>query len=420
MLAITGANDPPTITDSKPAFVTMSEDGSPTAFDLTLNATDPENDTLTWSIRPERRPPTALFRREQHRQLQAHQLYPDADYNGSDSFVVQVDDVGTAVRTDLGQSDHHLGQRRTRVTTSVGTSAFTEVGGAVTVDSAVTVSDVGPTPTWPSATVTISNLLDTSLETLAATTTGTSITASYVAPTLTLSGSDTKAHYQQVLQSVTYNDSSQNPSTTTRTLNFVANDGALDSTTATKSVSVTAVNDAPTASNLSAPESYTEDAGAVDLTDIVTADVDNASLTATLTLEHIAAGTLSTATSGSITSTFAAGVWNASGPICRRQHAAGWGDLHARAELQRRLPMCYQRQRRQPRRTGTQLVSVSAVNDAPSGTNNTITLLDDGSHTFAAADFGFGDAADSPANTFSAVTITTLPANGSLEAPAWP
>ncbi len=130
------------------------------------------------------------------------------------------------------------------VTTSGGSSAFTEDGGAITVDGSVTVTDPD-NANLASATVTISNLLDAGLETLAATTAGTSITANYVAPTLTLSGSDTLAHYQQVLRSVTYNNSSQNPNITARTLSFVANDGALNSTAATKSVTVTAVDDAP-------------------------------------------------------------------------------------------------------------------------------------------------------------------------------
>ena len=60
-------------------------------------------------------------------------------------------------------------------------------------------------------------------------------------------------------------------------------------------------------------------------------------------------------------------------------------------------------------------VSVTAVNDAPTGTNATITLAEDGSKTFAAADFGFADAADTPANTLSAVIITTLPTAGTLK-----
>ena len=58
---------------------------------------------------------------------------------------------------------------------------------------------------------------------------------------------------------------------------------------------------------------------------------------------------------------------------------------------------------------------MTAVNDAPAGTDKTLTALEDQAHTFAAADFGFSDPNDSPANTFVAVIITTLPAAGSLE-----
>src|SRR5262249_36613129 len=67
---------------------------------------------------------------------------------------------------------------------------------------------------------------------LAASTGGTSITASYNAAseTLTLTGSDTLADYQQVLDSVTFNSTSENPddfgSATTRQVTWVLNDGA--------------------------------------------------------------------------------------------------------------------------------------------------------------------------------------------------
>src|SRR5690606_24794610 len=59
-------------------------------------------------------------------------------------------------------------------------------------------------------------------------------------------------------------------------------------------------------------------------------------------------------------------------------------------------------------------IDVTSVNDAPSGSNNTITINEDGSHTFALADFGFSDSNDSPENSLLAVLITTVPANGSL------
>src|SRR5437763_4007014 len=46
---------------------------------------------------------------------------------------------------------------------------------------------------------------------------------------------------------------------------------------------------------------------------------------------------------------------------------------------------------------------------------NTVTILEDGSKTFAAADFGFTDPSDSSANTLAAVRITTLPGAGILQ-----
>ncbi|MDO9004270.1 MAG: Ig-like domain-containing protein, partial [Aquabacterium sp.] len=62
----------------------------------------------------------------------------------------------------------------------------------------------------------------------------------------------------------------------------------------------------------------------------------------------------------------------------------------------------------------TMTVNVTAVNDAPGGTNNTVTTPEDTAYTFTAADFGFTDPNDSPANTLSGVRITTLPGAGSL------
>jgi len=59
-------------------------------------------------------------------------------------------------------------------------------------------------------------------------------------------------------------------------------------------------------------------------------------------------------------------------------------------------------------------VTVNEVNDAPSGVSKTVTILEDGSKTFTALDFGFTDLNDIPANTLSAVIITLLPGDGSL------
>ena len=77
------------------------------------------------------------------------------------------------------------------------------------------------------------------------------ITGSYSATTgvLTLSGSSSVANYQTALRSVTYFNSSDNPSQT-RTISYQVDDGSAAndaSNVVTSTVSVTPVNDAPLA-----------------------------------------------------------------------------------------------------------------------------------------------------------------------------
>ncbi|MCB1382271.1 MAG: tandem-95 repeat protein [Notoacmeibacter sp.] len=57
---------------------------------------------------------------------------------------------------------------------------------------------------------------------------------------------------------------------------------------------------------------------------------------------------------------------------------------------------------------------ITPVNDAPQGTDNSFSLLDNQTHTFTAAEFGFSDPLDSPPDAFMSVIITTLPAGGTL------
>jgi hypothetical protein len=105
-------------------------------------------------------------------------------------------------------------------------------------------------------------------------------------------------------------------------LQIVTNDqgntgtGGASSDSDTVAITVNPVNDPPTATNLSAGQSYTEDTPLA-LKPIVVTDIDSANVTATLTLSNIAAGGLSTGTSGAVTSTYNAGtgVWTASGAI---------------------------------------------------------------------------------------------------------
>jgi hypothetical protein len=197
------------------------------------------------------------------------------------------------------------------VTAGGGSSTFTEDGPAVTVDPGLTVTDADDT-TLASATVTITNLTDAGRETLAATTAGTTLVASWVAPTLTLSGSDTVASYQAVLRTVTYVNTSQDPDPTSRVVAFAALDADGAGAPATTSVVVTPVNDAPVATAGGGSPTFTEDGAAVAVDPAFTVtDADDATLaSATVTITNLTdAGseTLAATTAG----TAIAAVWSA-------------------------------------------------------------------------------------------------------------
>ena len=64
--------------------------------------------------------------------------------------------------------------------------------------------------------------------------------------------------------------------------------------------------------------------------------------------------------------------------------------------------------------TASSSITVNRVNDAPVGTNNTVTTAEDAPYVFRAADFGFSDPLDTPPNALLAVKLTTLPGAGAL------
>ena len=118
---------------------------------------------------------------------------------------------------------------------------FAEGGAPVAVDPALTLTDSQST-TLASATVAISSGLAPG-DVLAADTAGTAITASYSAGTLTLSGTDTLADYQAVLQRVTFGGTTTDGGS--RTILWSADDGTTTAS-AVSTVTYTAPPSAPT------------------------------------------------------------------------------------------------------------------------------------------------------------------------------
>jgi hypothetical protein len=85
----TPANQPPVITEGASKAVSMDENGSPVPFALTLHATDADHDPLTWSILT---PPFKYAYASVVAGAGVVTYSPPANYNGGDSFVVQVSD----------------------------------------------------------------------------------------------------------------------------------------------------------------------------------------------------------------------------------------------------------------------------------------------------------------------------------------
>ena len=300
------------------------------------------------------------------------------------------------------------------------------------------------TPALASLTVTITNLLDGVAESLAASTGGTSITASYTPGTgvLALTGVDTVANYQQVLRTVTYANASQSASPAARVVSFVANDGTFDSAPRVATVTLVGVNDAPTAAAGAALAAVPEDA-ASPVGDTI------ANLFGALFSDPDAGDSLAGVAVRANPALAAEGAWQYS-----TNGGASWASLGAVSDAAARVLAAGDRLRFLPAADfigvpaplsvrlldssvpviGGALVDVSgnggtsaisattaelatsviSVNDAPTGTDRVLAGTEDASVVLGAADFGFADAHDVPPNAFAAVRIDTLPAAGVL------
>ncbi len=245
----------------------------------------------------------------------------------------------------------------------------TEAGGAVALDDiVVTDPDSGETIT---ATLTLSS---TSAGSLSTGTYG-SATSTYNAGTGVWTVTGSVADVNAALAAVALTPSANNEQnfTITTRIRDAANTGPADGTV---TITVTPVNDAPSATNLTQSKAATEGGSAVALDDIVVTDVDSGeTITATFTLSAPGAGTLSTGTYGSATSTFNAGsgVWTVTGSVADVNAALAAVALTPSANNDQNFTITTRI--RDAANTGpadgTLTITVTAVNDAPSATNLT-------------------------------------------------
>ena len=186
---------------------------------------------------------------------------PNGGYNGVDTLTIITDDLGnTGTGGALQDSDQvsiTVGNPNAPVidldandssgqTAADFAATWTEGSGAVAiVDTDGTLIDSDENLT--SLAVTITNLLDGAAEILTANAGATGLSVNYDSGTgvLTISGAGTAAQYQQVLRTVTYNNTSDMPDITARIVTFTATDAISNGSTATTTLTVVATNDAP-------------------------------------------------------------------------------------------------------------------------------------------------------------------------------
>ncbi len=186
-----------------------------------------------------------------------------SDTNSGGFFTGSLDEVSfyTTVLSQTTVTDHYLLGTATVpepvVHTTVADLAYLE-NGTTAVDDLLTVGD-GDSANLTSATVDMTTNYVNGEDTLAFTNQN-GITGTWTASTgiMALSGSATVAQYQAALRSITYNNNSDYPNTSTRTVTFAVSDGTNNSNTASRNVTVTAVNDAP--SGTSGTLTFNEDA----------------------------------------------------------------------------------------------------------------------------------------------------------------
>ena len=196
------ANQAPVISQGASVSVVMSEDGNPTPFAVIIDAIDPDGNPLTWSLSSIASHGNAAVSGNGASPVVTYT--PTANYNGPDSFIVQVSD-----------------------------GSLTD-----TIAVNVTIQPVNDVPVANGQSVSTPENIAKSITLIGTDIDGDALTYTIVTqPTHgTLSGTGSSQTYTPTTNF--YGSDS---------FTFKVNDGSVDSNTATVTITVTAVNDAPVA-----------------------------------------------------------------------------------------------------------------------------------------------------------------------------
>ena len=300
---------------------------------------------------------------------------PAANFAGTDTFSYTVSDGNGGTATAFVTVTVTPANDAPVVAVTALPLTYTENAPPAVVDPTLTVSDVDNT-TLAGATVTVVGYA-AGEDVLALPTPIAGITATFDAATgvLTLTGTASVANYQLALRTVTYANTSDNPTVGPRSLAVVVSDGTTNSTPSARPLTVVAVNDAPVA--VADAVTVAEDSGATTF-NVLTNDTDPENDALTVTGVTQAANGVVTFTGTGVTYTPAA---NFNGPDTFTYTISdGNGGTS----------------------TATVSVTVTPVPDAPVATDDTATTNED---TPVAVDVLANDT-DADGNALSVTAVT--------------
>lgn len=244
-LTYTTLGNPPVIAQGESLAKTMDEDTTLSLTGTDISATDPDGDAITWSISGNGSNGNVTTLTQSGNSLTSVVYTPNANYYGTDSFTVQAGDAGGSSDTiTVNVTINNINDAP--VLSVANDYQQHENTGAHDLNLNLVISDDSTNLTG--ATVTISTNYASGQDVLAFANTG-GISGSWDSNTgvLTLSGTDTVANYQAAMRTITFNNTSENPDTTTRVVTWVVtDDSSAVSNGLTQNVGCVPSNDAPT------------------------------------------------------------------------------------------------------------------------------------------------------------------------------
>ena len=243
---------------------------------------------------------------------------------------------------------------------------------------------------------------------------------------LKLVGTASLSDYQNKLRGVGFSNTSDMPTASNRIIRLTVTDsgGGSNTDTADKTVTVTAVNDPPEISGFNGSLSYTEDSAPVSVASgVLLQDPDGnqiVSAAMALTPANLTGDVLACAPAYGISCMYTAttGVLALQGSATVSQYQTVLQSItyvnnsQAPSETSRNLQLSVT-DSAAAFNTGSasRALNVTAVDDAPTASNNSIYVNEDQQYVLGASTFGFNDV---DGHAFSALVIETLPLKGDL------